>query len=750
MQSRIDWPGSAAGMLIWLLLSLAAFESAWTQIPESEFAQKTDRKTSFDNGAGYSGFAGWPGSELLIQEIDALAVRRPDLGFLTEGKQQLTELQSCQSNSGPNSEDRCAAEVIDRLAAWNNRIRETAILHWQARPRSESHETLAKELGRLHYRMLRRIDVWQRINERMAANSDWVDHRSHRFAGHAKIRFDQVDPGWRNYLLVEEVETAFNSLNSDPALKRQVARKCLAKIHSPILNQKQVGYLQKSIDPTALSSLKSHAAEPADFGKLLSDLEQFESRPTGYHGFLVNDHYQNLIWSNDPGDLAIANELDKHYRNANFRMTLSSELINRLIPQMPKTTEPFSEQMMGAQVVGQNDITNRISIKLVPDPHRFNFQLETMGQVETRSVATRGGLKIKSLGQSDFLVQKGILLGHDGFDTSSRPLASCDANQALVGLNSNFDRYPLLGRVVRKVALQKIREQTGEAERLIENQVATMASERVQEIIEEEIGKVKDGFHRKLFRPMLNMELEPVCMEMKTEEDQIVLRQRLAGRDQMAAHTIRPSEAADSLLSIQLHQSAVNNAFSRIGLNGKKFNTAELTKHIHDILGIAPTKDLAGPSPDAEFEFASFDPVSVEFNSGRIIVTMKLNALKIGNGKRWRGVTLSAAYIPTVEGLQITLTQDDLGTQIRGYRLNFRDRASIGTVHKVVFKRDYSFAAMPEKIAEKIEVPDLRISQFEFSDGWAAVAVDNLRQSVPMIGAYSPHSELRNATYQSR
>ena len=180
----------------------------------------------------------------------------------------------------------------------------------------------------------------------------------------------------------------------------------------------------------------------------------------------------------------------------------------------------------------------------------------------------------------------------------------------------------------------------------------------------------------------------------------MVVRYRIGGRDQMAANTARPLDSASSLMSFQLHQSAINNAISRIGLNGNQFTIDELVAHLRGFIG-------------AE-------------NSAQPSVTLNLRSLKIGEkGKVWKNVSLTAAYRFVRDGMKIQLQQNDDGTRIRGKRLRFGDRAAISTVMKVLFKKEYSVESLPDKIAQRIDTSQLEISQLSVSDGWLAVSVDD-------------------------
>ena len=51
---------------------------------------------------------------------------------------------------------------------------------------------------------------------------------------------------------------------------------------------------------------------------------------------------------------------------------------------------------------------------------------------------------------------------------------------------------------------------------------------------------------------------------MQTTEELLLGRFRIAGDDQLAAFTPRPRDASDSLINLQIHQSAINNTLEQL------------------------------------------------------------------------------------------------------------------------------------------------------------------------------------------
>jgi hypothetical protein len=667
----------------------------------------------------------WPKPETLLGQIKTLQQIPLARRWSTD---TLTILDSI-AKASPDSEH--LPRLLNQLEHQAQRLPQLAQAVRQHGSISVETVWQQSEISRTDYRLSRRLAVWKAL-QRSSGNSSSTNNRNPvSNASFRGISFSDVDSRWIEYLKLKEFRDTFAVLNPDPKTQKQVARDILARVYSPVLKPQQAAYVQQVIDPQIISFLKMHASDPVDLSDLMTRIEHYESRCSSLTGFYLNDQYQDLLWSHDPADQAIAIEVQTHYRNANFRCAISGQLLNRLVPVLPTTAQPVSENIKGAQVSGQSHVSNQLHVNLVPDPNRITLQIATQGHVHSDTIAKTNAFRIQNRGNAQFQVVKRISIGRDGIDSSERPQALSSANQFVVGVQSNLDDVPVLGWMARKLAFKKLREQAPETDRIFQQKVSHSAESQMQNQVDKGLAKLKRSTFTNLLQPLLAMDLEPVPMQLATTQQQVVMRYRLAGRDQMAANTARPRDSGSSLMSFQLHQSAVNNMIARIGLNGNKFTIQELAKHLREVVG-APQMESADPPSEqhAEFEFAHFDPIRFDFVEDRLNVTLNLKSLKIGeSGKTWKNVSLTAAYHLNATGMMIDLQQDDEGTRIKGKRLRFSDKAAISTIMKVMFKQEYSLNALPAKFNERIGGQDLEVSQFVVSDGWIAVSVDDRRQA---------------------
>jgi hypothetical protein len=670
-----------------------------------------------------------PPADALIQQIESLRLI-PELdSWSTETLSILHQLSQVELDTDQTR------ELYERLATQANVAHDISEV---VRERGEnSAETRYDycEVARLSYRIQRRLAIWNSLLEskiQLEVNQAAVTQSfGTGSVPHQRLLDDlasgQIDPVWRDYLMLDSLESVMANTSPGSPKVKSAAREVLARIYSPVLDDEQANYVISVVSPYSIQLLKDVASLPVDEMELLRRIENYELSSSSLTGYYLNDQYQNLLWSEKPDENAIARAIETHYRNANIRLSFSERLLNRLLPKLPEIEQPVDQNIKGARVLGKSRVSNQLRVNLIPDDSQIQFNVETRGDVQSDTVAKTKVFRVTNLGKANFEVFQNVTINKEGIEAVGDPYARSKANQFLVGVESTLDRHPILGGLARKIAEKNLQRDASETDRMYKRTVESSAEEQMRTQVSEQLQVVRELAYTKLFQPLFGMDLEPEPKQLATTEDQMVVRYRIGGRDQMAANTARPLDSASSLMSFQLHQSAINNAISRIGLNGNQFTIDELVAHLRGFIGAEnSTQPSVKSDRHAEIGFAYFDPILVEFQEGQLKVTLNLRSLKIGEkGKVWKNVSLTAAYRFVRDGMKIQLQQNDDGTRIRGKRLRFGDRAAISTVMKVLFKKEYSVESLPDKIAQRIDTSQLEISQLSVSDGWLAVSVDD-------------------------
>lgn len=594
---------------------------------------------------------------------------------------------------------------------------------------------LATELRSFHYDIARRLMVWSHLYQLAKQNrvrlTDLGDEQVNQLiqVSQSKLDITGVGSSWSDYLQLEKLAAAFNSLQPDEDEQCNAARLTLSRLYSPVLSKSQKAFLAEQFDEQLIGLLREKAGRSIEIPEFTRILEKHEYSTTGYTSHRLNGFYQSLLWSTDPASQNLAGQLEGHYRNANFRVSVSDQLINRLLPQTGEIEQPINENVMGAQIHGNSRIQNRLLIRLIPDNRKVNLWLEANGKVHSLTQARQSGFRVDNLGHSRYRVFKQIAINRTGVQTDA-PYAVSDTSSQVIGMSSNLDPIPVVGWVARKIARNKIQESAPMTDLYTRRKVEAGAKEQMESEVQSQLAKVSDYLFANFLQPMIALDLEPTPVEMRTTTDRIIMRYRLAGRDQMAAHTARPQALANSLMSFQLHESVFNNLFDRIEIAGRSFTAEELTDHLMNVFGSQQAAGSDQLNHEANFEFAPYDPIRVEFNEGQIELSLNLKKFRVGKGKTWKNLNVRATFNPQVKGTKLYLLRDESGIRLKGANLKLRDQVAVRTVFTALFRDHYELNVLPENFGKQFGSNTMEISQLVLNDGWLGLSFGDSPEAI--------------------
>jgi hypothetical protein len=221
--------------------------------------------------------------------------------------------------------------------------------------------------------------------------------------------------------------------------------------------------------------------------------------------------------------------------------------------------------------------------------------------------------------------------------------------------------------------------------------------------------------------------LDLVPLALSTTEDRMVARVRLGSLEQLGAHTPRPRAPADSWLSIQLHQSAINNALEKLDLDGRTFTLPELFAWIAQKLNRPNLSDQEDLPDDVQVTFARQDAIRIRCEQGRAEVTFALAKLT-NRGRSWNNFSVKTYYLPQADELEPRL--------VRGRELHFDGRSVKGkgvpllrAIFSKVLSPNRDLSLLPKSVTADKRLAGLQISQLAIEDGWIGIAYSPKRVS---------------------
>lgn len=659
----------------------------------------------------------WPVAVGLIEQLDTIVATVPSAaGWALRAKEDVQAMARL-----PALDDPRAAEIIGRLNALADEGKQIAL--------SLPGEDSRSRVLRAGYAIVRRVVVWGMVQQ-LAAKGDIaaapVFDRAKWDRAFARVerRLEETKAAgaWRTYLMLDEARTTFDSEASTPDEQRQLARDILHRLHSTQLSHDQEAFLRAGPFDDWVWQLYSRAAETPDIIGLLAAIERVEKDGLSAATRDLAERFDQLRWSSDPGIRKLAATVNSYYRNANVRVALSAELVNRMLPRTQQQYEAVNDTILEAKVHGDSFTSTQLRMVLVPDPHRWNIGLEALGEVASNTSSSKGPATFYQNGVSFFRARKRVTVDRRGIRLQNAE-AAANANNNLDDFETDFDGIPLFGSLARAVARNQYETSQPAAKVEVEGKIVWRATSQLDREVAEKLEKSKQDFQQKMIDPLRKLDLEPTAIDMETTAERLIARYRVAGRDQISAHTPRPQAPGDSLLSVQIHETAMNNVLEHLKLNGTRIELRELFKDMTTRFSREPV-----PVPDDLPEgvyvtFADDDPVQLDFQDGRVRLTIRLKELsQEGTKNRWRDFTVRGYYAPVADQLDANLEREGV-IELIGDRLRFGDQIALRGIFSAVLSRNRKLNLINKQLALAPELNDQQVTQFVIHDGWIGVAL---------------------------
>ena len=591
-----------------------------------------------------------------------------------------------------------------------------------------NHSEQRSELYRVVYALHRRLDLWEPLNR--LGQRDFTNGSLPEISAAVLLKqvqavqtfFDHDDNGknWTKYFLLDEFRQTLESPGFEYKDSCHLAGRVLGRFDSVRLSTEQRTYISQTAMQDFAEALKQWTCYgAADYRELLDRLENFESNGRISDGKFIAT--QTCIYSRSSHkDFAKAGKiLDQHWRNANLRVAIHQRLLNRYLTADDGSQDTIHGYYSGSHIHGSSWTNRRLKWNLIPDPNRIRLDLQAEGNVRTRTTANSGTVRTTNQGNSNFQAKKSIVLDQHGLQHNE---TTCSAHNLskILSIHTEYDSFPFLGDWVRSLAESQAKENIGSAQDYTERLVALKAKRELDKEFNNQLGQLKREYFDHIF-PLADMGLEPMPIHLQTTDQRIIARYRLAGHHQLAAHSPRPQAPSDSLLSVQLHQSALNNLVEQLHLNGKRFKLEDLYVHFSRQMGRKEP-----PIPDdlpsgIELRFAQQEPLRFAFRNGHVRVTLRLFSLTRGRRDRWRNITVHGDYLPNSSAMQGSLVREK-GIQLTGRRLGFADQVALRTIFSTLFSRNREYTLLTEQLAQAQPFQDLKIHQFVIRDGWIGIA----------------------------
>lgn len=535
--------------------------------------------------------------------------------------------------------------------------------------------------------------------------------------------------GWDAFLLLGPIETAAENADADE--RAVLAQRFLSRLDHHSLHDAHRKWLKQDAVSALAVAMQSWTARPIDYARLLSDLERGETDSIDLAAMKVTEAFQTLRFSTSLDAARVAKSIDVTYRNANVRTAISVDLLNRFLPDQPARTEPIRTTVLGNAVRGTSTVNSSLSLQLQPSPDAWQLALGTTGDVATRSHGGQSGVTVLSSGHNTFQAHTPLIIRPDGFRVGETSV-NVTGSQHLRGIHSPYEGWPLIGSLVHGIAENRFEEALPVARQISSDQIRSQVTTEVQTQLNEKTSIAGTRLDELVLGPLGRLALDPKVIDLQTTPKRLIARYRLAGDWQLASHTPRPRAWSDSWVSVQIHQSALNNTLERLLPTGDAKSIQQFYNDTMELFGQAAQPLPSDVPGDAMIEFASTRPVTVEIEDGKVWLTLRIVRLSEPDGPALTRFIVRAGYEPRVEGLNAHLVRDG-HLSISGPGMTMGQRIAVRALFIKILSEQRPIPITGPRITEHPAMQGLAISQLELRDGWLALAISP--ESSPRVAA---------------
>ena len=390
----------------------------------------------------------------------------------------------------------------------------------------------------------------------------------------------------------------------------------------------------------------------------------------------------------------LADRVDVHYRNANFRLAVTEELLNRLIPEQNVEYGRVNETVLGRPVRGQSVMATEIAVRMLPDPSRVRLALEVTGEIASLTTTDASPARFHNESRSHYVARKPLEIDMDAIHVGAVEVDVENQTQ-LRDVRTSFDRIPLLSMFAKGVATSQFELSQPAATAEVKQKIVAQVTQRVNAEARRRLSEVVDRLNQRVFDPLNSLMLDPQMIDAKTTDKRFMMRLRIGGEDQLGSHTPRPQAPADSLASLQLHESVLNNGIARLQLAGRTFTLPELSKHVATLLNCPTPWETNPDNNDVTIAFAQRNPVVVRCQEGQVVVTLSLAQLS-KSPRKWSDFQVCAFYRPEVSGRSAQLVRDGV-IHLIGARLNLASQIALRGIFSHAFSKKAPGASCPSR-----------------------------------------------------
>lgn len=442
-----------------------------------------------------------------------------------------------------------------------------------------------------------------------------------------------------------------------------------------------------------------NAELPKQYEELLDELsvhlEAYDRQPSPEQAAAIG---AALDWLESAGQAAaLVQAIRACYVQPNFFAQASMQLIAATLLREVDEDEPIEDCILGTAVYGTGRAVGEATAELVPNDQRAQVDIVFSGTVRSNTVGYNRSVRVFSDGITWLGTRKSVFIEPDRIWT----VPSCADAQTATDIRCIAAPGPL----VERIAWRRARRQKPLAEAIGAEHAADRASVRADERGDKEIAQADDRYQKRFRKRLLDRNLYPSQLRYYSTNSALCAVGLQAGRGALAAPTSPPAVAQPHDLTLQLHESLLNN-MAEEDLGGAIVPEERFQADVIELLGRLPER--LKPDPQSlpwTITFARRLPISLQCGDGEFTVTVRGRSFARGD-ERYPGMNVTAVYRVESgpEGVK-AVRQGDLAIFPPGFQRGAGKRLSVRQqILRDLLERRFSKIFDREIVPEDIEL----------------------------------------------
>ncbi|HTQ40795.1 MAG TPA: hypothetical protein VMJ32_17365 [Pirellulales bacterium] len=359
---------------------------------------------------------------------------------------------------------------------------------------------------------------------------------------------------WRKFLNLDDLQTQLRKdLNADPKVLDALADHYTSGYSGLELPQFRgvTGTLRPFAD---LLAAYQNAQAREDFDKnldaLAASLETAVKDPAKLDRQQLGDLLNRIAASGQVP--ALVSAVRSQFSQSNLLVQVSSNIVVAGINDDVDEQTPIKDEILGTDVVGKGHTTGQVRAELVPNRDKAVVEIGLTGQTQSKTVGYHGIVTVFSHGTTQLSGKNRVEFDEAAF-TADPASAQCCTNNDIDGIDV------CAGALITHLATKRVYASKCEAQAIAGEHAEARLENRMDSRTGTMLGNLNRSFDDKFRNPLTRRGAFPQQLSFSTTSDWLNVVGLQARADELGATTPPPDAAADTQLSLRLHESLVDN-----------------------------------------------------------------------------------------------------------------------------------------------------------------------------------------------